>query len=70
MFSYVKDIGATDWCKYGFCWNDYTKSLESIIEVQSTENENNNTLVNIGSTKKNQTKPECNREQLGNISKK
>ena len=70
MLSYVMDIGVIDWCKYGFRWDEETQSLEPVIEVQSTENGNSNTLINIESTKTNQTRPECHREHLENIFKK
>ena len=70
MLSYVMDIGVIDWCKYGFRWDEETQSLEPVIEVQSTENGNSNTLINIESTKTYQTRSECHREHLENIFKK
>ena len=59
MLSYIMDIGVINWCKYGFRWDEETQSLEPVIEVQSTENGNNNTLINTVSTKTKQTRPEC-----------
>ena len=70
MLSYIIDIGVIDWWKYGFRWDEETQSLEPVIEVQSTENRNSNTLINIKSTKTNQTRLECHREHLQNIFKK
>ena len=64
------DIGVIDWCKYGFRWDEETESLEPVIEVQSTENGVTNTLINIESTKTNQTRPECHREHLEKYVKK
>ena len=53
-----------------FRWDKETQLLEPVIEVQSTENRNSNTLINIESTNTNQTRPECHREHLENIFKK
>ena len=70
MLSYVMVIGVIDWCYCGFRWDEETQSLEPVIEVQSTENGNSNTLINIESTKTYQTRSECHREHLENIFKK
>ena len=70
MLSYVVDIGVIDWGKYGFHWDEETQSLKPVIEVQSTENGNSNTLINIASTKANRTRPECHIEHLENIFEK
>ena len=70
MLSYVVDIGVIDWGKYGFHRDEETQSLKPVIEVKSTENGNNNTLINIASTKTNQTRSECHIEHLENIFEK
>ena len=62
MLSYVMDTKVIDWCKYGFRWIEETHSLEPVIDVQISENGNSHRLINIESTKTNQSRPECHRE--------